>query len=64
MAPVIDTLVSAQVLLQDEDMLIPSSALFRMQCATCHYVSYLVDAEPRVCQRCSGTHLHEFPKKK
>lgn len=64
MTPVIDNLVSTQVLLQDEDMLAPSSALFRMQCATCYYVSYLVDAEPRACQRCSGTTLHEFPKKK
>jgi hypothetical protein len=64
MSPVIDNLLSTQVLLQDEDMLIPSSPLFRMQCATCYYVSYLVDAEPMVCQRCSGANLHEFPKKK
>lgn len=64
MSPVIDNLVSTQVLLQDEDSLVPSSSLFRMQCATCYYVSYLVDSESLACQRCSGTNLHEFPKKK
>lgn len=64
MSPVIDNLVSTQVLLQQEDSLVPSSALFRMQCATCYYVSYLVDSEAKACQRCSGTNLHEFPKKK
>jgi len=63
MSPVIDNLVSTRVLLQDEDSLAPSSSLFRMQCATCYYVSYLVEAEPKACQRCSGTNLHEFPKK-
>jgi hypothetical protein len=64
MSPVIDNLVSIQVLLQDKDMLAPSSALFRLQCSTCYYVSYLTDSESRICQRCSGTNLHEFPKKK
>lgn len=63
-SPVIDNLVSSKVLLQDEDAITTSSALFRMQCATCYYVSYLVDAEARACQRCAGTILHEFPKKK
>lgn len=64
MSPVIDNLVSAQVLLQNEDMLAPSSSFFRMQCAACYYVSYLVESEPRTCQRCSGANLNEFPKKK
>lgn len=64
MSPIIDNLVSAQVLLQDEDMLVASSSLFRMQCATCYYVSYLVESEPKTCQRCSGTNMYVFPRKK
>ncbi|HEX9678298.1 hypothetical protein [Nitrososphaera sp.] len=64
MSPVIDNLISAQVLRQNGDSIQPASSLFRIQCATCYYVSYLVEAEPKTCQRCSGTDLREFPKKK
>lgn len=63
MAPVIDDLVSMQVVRQAGDTL-EAAALTRKQCAKCYYVSYLADAEPRTCQRCSGTDLHEFPKRK
>lgn len=63
MSPVIDDLVSMQVVRQAGDTLEPAT-FTRKQCAKCYYVSYLADAEPRTCQRCSGTDLHEFPKRK
>jgi hypothetical protein len=63
MSPVIDDMVSMQVLKQAGDTL-EAVALARKQCAKCYYVSYLADAEPGTCQRCSGTDLHEFPKRK
>jgi hypothetical protein len=64
MAPVIDSLLSRRVLLQDGGALALGGALERLQCATCYYVSYLSQAEARACQRCAGSNLHEFPKKK
>jgi hypothetical protein len=64
MAPVIDSLVSQKVLRQDGGALALEGALERLQCATCYYVSYLSQAEARACQRCAGSMLHEFPKKK
>ncbi|AIF84822.1 hypothetical protein NTE_02781 [Candidatus Nitrososphaera evergladensis SR1] len=65
MSPVIDDLVSMQVLKQTGDNLEVAGSLVRMQCAKCFYVSYLLaDKEPKTCQRCSGTELHEFPKRK
>lgn len=63
MAPVIDDMLSIQVLKQTGDTL-EAAAFTRKQCAKCYYVSYLADAEPRICQRCAGTDLHEFPKRK
>ncbi len=63
MAPVIDDMVSMQVLKQAGDLL-EAMALTRKQCAKCYYVSYLADTEPKTCQRCSGMDLHEFPKRK
>lgn len=63
LAPVLDDLVSMHILAQSGDSLVPVR-LGRLQCAKCFYVSYLAEAEPKVCQRCSGTDLHEFPKKK
>lgn len=63
MAPVLDDMVSMQILKQAGDT-IEAVALTRRQCAKCFYVSYLADAEPKTCQRCSGTDLHEFPKRK
>jgi hypothetical protein len=63
LAPVIDDLLSMRILAQSGDSLVPV-ALGRLQCTKCFYVSYLAEAEPRVCQRCSGTDLREFPKKK
>ena len=63
LSPVIDDLVSMRILVQDGDLL-SATKLTRMQCAKCFYVSYLADAEPKVCQRCSGTDLGEFPRKK
>lgn len=63
LSPVIDDLVSMKVLTQNGDDL-ACSKLNRMQCVKCFYVSYLAEAEPKVCQRCSGTDLGEFPKKK
>ena len=63
LSPVIDDLLSMRVLVQEGDLL-SATKLTRMQCSECFYVSYLADAEPKVCQRCSGTHLGEFPKKK
>lgn len=64
MAPVLDGLVSLQVLRQDGGTLVLEGRLERLQCATCHYVSYLSQAEARACQRCAGSRLHEFPRKK
>ncbi|WP_337863716.1 hypothetical protein [Nitrososphaera sp.] len=64
MTPVIDDLVSMRVLSQLEGGLLEAAPMTRMQCAKCFYVSYLAEAEPRVCQRCSGTELGEFPKRK
>lgn len=66
MSPIIDDLVSMNVLAQSGDTLEVSGGgpLARMQCAKCFYVSYLVPAEPRLCQRCSGPELREFPPKK
>lgn len=64
LSPVIDDLVSMRVLAQDGDDLLFASKLTRMQCAKCFYISYLAETEPKVCQRCSGTDLGEFPKKK
>ena len=52
------------VLAQAGDTLELASKLLRMQCAKCFYVSYFSEAEPRLCQRCSGQELHEFPRKK
>jgi len=63
MSPVLDGLVSMQILKQTGDDL-EAAALFRMQCSKCFYVSYLAEKEPKACQRCSGTELHEFPKRK
>jgi hypothetical protein len=63
MAPVIDDMVSMQVLKQAGDTL-EAAALARKQCVKCFYVSYLAEAEPKTCQRCSGTDLQEFPKRK
>lgn len=64
MRPIIESLVSRQVLKQTgEGMLELASGLARLQCSKCFYVSYLTDEEPKICQRCSGTELHEFPKR-
>jgi hypothetical protein len=64
MSPILDDMVSMQILKQTGDNLEVAGALFRMQCGKCFYVSYLAEKEPRTCQRCSGTELHEFPKRK
>jgi hypothetical protein len=63
LAPVISDLLSMRVLAQEGDLL-SATKMARIQCAKCFYVSYLAEAEPKVCQRCSGTELGEFPKKK
>lgn len=64
MARVIDDLVSMHVLAQSGDTLELGGKLLRMQCARCFYVSYFSEAEPKLCQRCSGQELNEFPRKK
>ncbi|MER3407384.1 MAG: hypothetical protein C4292_00755 [Nitrososphaera sp.] len=66
LSPVVDDLVSMNVLVQtgeDPDVLelAGGGPLVRMQCAKCFYVSYLVPSEPRLCQRCSGQGLRDFP---
>ena len=64
MSPVIDDLVSMQILSQSGDNLELAGPFTRRQCAKCFYVSYLIEKEPKICQRCSATDLHEFPKRK
>jgi hypothetical protein len=64
MSPVLDDLVSMQILKQTEDNVEVAAALIRMQCGKCYYVNYLAESEPKTCQRCSGAELHEFPKRK
>jgi len=64
MDPVLDHLVSVQVLKEAQGMLQVNGKLARMQCAKCFYLNYLVEIEKQTCQRCGLSELHEFPKKK
>lgn len=41
-----------------------TNKLSRLQCSKCFYISYLSSSEPKNCLRCSGTELHDFPKRK
>jgi hypothetical protein len=66
-----ENLVSRQVVIKkcdniqrDNSSLELTSKLSRLQCPKCFYISYLSDKESRNCLRCSGTELHEFPKRK
>lgn len=61
---VIATMLSRHAIEHDGNELSLSGKLTRLQCAGCFYINYLTDAEPRVCMRCGGTSLHDFPKKK
>lgn len=64
MVPVIASLVSRKVLQQNGNELNLEGKLARLQCAKCFYVNYLAPAEARVCMRCQGADLHDFPKRK
>ncbi|MGI0038072.1 MAG: hypothetical protein ACRD99_06915 [Nitrososphaera sp.] len=64
LVPVIASLVSRNVLNQNGAELSLAGRLTRLQCAKCHYINYLTEAEPGACMRCQATDLHEFPKKK
>jgi hypothetical protein len=64
MVPVIASLVSKKVLQQNGNELNLEGKLARLQCAKCFYVNYLAPAEARVCMRCQGADLHDFPKRK
>jgi hypothetical protein len=64
MDPVLDRLVSVQVLRQNGSTLEMGGQLVRMQCSKCFYINYLVEKEQKSCQRCGVSELHEFPKKR
>jgi hypothetical protein len=65
MSPVIEKMLAVRLLKETgNDMLEIASVLLRMQCSKCFYVSYISEVEAKTCQRCLGTELHEFPKRK
>ena len=64
MTPVIENLVSRNVVAQNGSELTLNGSLARLQCSKCFYINYLADGEPRECMRCRHLELSVFPKKK
>ena len=63
LTPVVANLVSRGVLKQNGNELALEGELSRLQCSKCFYINYLTGTEPRICMRCQGIELNDFPKK-
>jgi hypothetical protein len=62
--PVIDNLISKQVITMSGENFMLEGTLSRLQCSKCYYICYLGNRETRNCLRCSFDVLHEFPRRK
>lgn len=63
MAPVIEDLISKNIVNRNGNELKLAGKLTRLQCSKCFYINYLANVEPRTCTRCQHTGLNDFPKK-
>jgi len=61
--PVVDLLVTKNVLRRDQEFLELAANLSRKRCAKCFYVCYVSENESSSCFRCFNNNLQDFPKK-
>ena len=64
LSEVVENLVSRKVFDRKGNELTLAGRLDRFQCSGCFYINYLTEVEPRLCMKCGGTTLNDFPKRK